>query len=142
MSDISNNPTLDAILSQPTPSPATPPPTFAQMLQLGKSSPTGFNIIITCADPRINLDTVLPMPGSVIVRSAGGRAVDALRTLRGLHAMFPLGLVIVMHHTDCGMSNCTDEQIKRHIERTNPGLSAEEENMLQGMDWGTIKNKE
>jgi carbonic anhydrase len=142
MSTLSNNQTLDAILSQPTTQPTNPPPTIAQMVQLGKSSPTGFNIIITCADPRINVGNILPMPGSVIVRSAGGRAVDALRTLRGLNAMFPLGLVVVMHHTDCGMSNATDEQVCSHIKKTNPNLSAEDEKVLKEMDWGTIKDKE
>lgn len=142
MSTLSNNATLDAILSKPTIPPSPAPPTMHQMFELGKSIPEGFTIIITCADPRLDLSAILPIPGAVIVRSAGGRAVDAMRTLWGLNALFPLGLIVLMHHTDCGLSHTTDERIRGHIRKVAGNLSHENILRLNEMDFGAIRDQE
>ena len=36
---------------------------------------------------------------TAVIRNAGGRAMDSMRTLHVLNAINPLGLVIVVHHT-------------------------------------------
>jgi len=34
-----------------------------------------------------------------VIRNAGGRAMDAMRSLQVLNAINPLGLIVVVHHT-------------------------------------------
>ena len=36
---------------------------------------------------------------TAVIRNAGGRAMDSMRTLHVLNAINPLGLVVVVHHT-------------------------------------------
>lgn len=63
-------------------------------------------IFLSCADPRVvpermfNMDDQHP---AGIIRNAGGRAFDAVRSLETLHAIAHLGNIIVVHHT--GMAN-------------------------------------
>ena len=34
-----------------------------------------------------------------VIRNAGGRAIDSMRSLAVLNAINPVGLVVVVHHT-------------------------------------------
>lgn len=63
-------------------------------------------VVLTCMDPRIDLDAVLgTRPGDLVqVRVAGGRATpDAVASVTSACALFGLRTVHVIHHTDCGM---------------------------------------
>ncbi|KAE9966263.1 hypothetical protein BLS_007120 [Venturia inaequalis] len=50
-----------------------------------------------------------------MVRNAGGRAFDAIRTLAALQTIGAPGTIVVMHHTDCGMSHFHDSAIKKAL---------------------------
>lgn len=74
--------------------------------------------LVTCMDSRIEPLAMLGMgPGDAkIVRNAGGRVTpDALRSL--ILATHYLGVrrIAVMQHTDCAMTNRTDEAIRADL---------------------------
>ncbi|UKZ92819.1 uncharacterized protein TrAFT101_007752 [Trichoderma asperellum] len=50
-----------------------------------------------------------------MVRNAGGRAVDAIRTISVLQTIGHSKTVIVMHHTDCGMTHFHDANIREAL---------------------------
>ncbi|KDQ08515.1 hypothetical protein BOTBODRAFT_165773 [Botryobasidium botryosum FD-172 SS1] len=70
--------------------------------------------IVTCMDARIDPAAALGLPeGSAhIIRNAGGRAADALRSLIISQQLLGTREVLVVHHTDCGMLTFTDAEIR------------------------------
>jgi carbonic anhydrase len=48
-----------------------------------------------------------------IVRNIGGRSVRAIPDIVGLDAVFGIKQVMVLHHTDCGMSHGTEKGMKK-----------------------------
>ncbi|KAJ6574630.1 carbonic anhydrase [Mycena capillaripes] len=81
-------------------------------------------IIITCIDPRVNpYDQLGLKPGEAItIQNAGGSAKEALRSIMvpqhflGIH-----GEIAVFHHTDCGMSRVTTDEMRELVKKANPG---------------------
>ncbi|KAJ7739985.1 carbonic anhydrase [Mycena maculata] len=69
-----------------------------------------------------------------VIRVAGGRAQDALRSLLVLEAALGLGQIIIVHHTDCGMMHLTDAGIKAFFKEKCPHKSAD----LDAMDFDAI----
>jgi len=70
-----------------------------------------------------------------MVRNAGGRAFDAIRSLSVLQTIGAPGTIVVMHHTDCGMSHFHDDAIKKALYEVAP----EEKEVIDGMKFGEIK---
>lgn len=70
-----------------------------------------------------------------MIRNAGGRVLDALRTLTALQTIGAPGTIVVMHHTDCGMSHFHDADIKAALGE----LAPEEKETIGGMEFGEIK---
>lgn len=60
-------------------------------------------IILSCSDPRLNPYSIFgidpTIKGITMVRNAGGRAFDAIRTISVLQTIGHSKTVIVMHHT-------------------------------------------
>ncbi|MBU8807361.1 hypothetical protein KL953_00455 [Mycolicibacterium goodii] len=107
-------------------------------------------VVVFCFDPRAaQIPFRLPQllgdevyPGEVVhdgdsrkvgstatimpVVNAGGRAIDALRSITIAHHLFGLERVVVVHHTNCGTSSFTSQGL----------LDAFKEE--QGMDIGTV----
>lgn len=56
---------------------------------------------MSCSDPRVIPEKFMgPEAGPfAVVRNAGGRAIDSMRSLAVLNAINPVGLVVVVHHT-------------------------------------------
>jgi carbonic anhydrase len=60
-------------------------------------------IILSCSDPRLNpyeifgIDSTIK--GVTMVRNAGGRAMDAIRTISILQTIGNAKTVVVLHHT-------------------------------------------
>lgn len=76
-----------------------------------------------------------------MIRNAGGRALDALRSLVVLDNLLGLSAVLVVHHTDCGLTNVSNEAIRKWLkERTGPGSGHRHE--IEGMEFGEIANKD
>ena len=81
--------------------------------------PTGRTIIVGCVDPRVDPAAVLGLQlgEAVVIRNVGGRITPAaLRTLALLAAIARSGgtqpgsgwNLVVIHHTDCGISQLLD----------------------------------
>ncbi|KAM0457250.1 hypothetical protein ACHAO4_003047 [Trichoderma viride] len=53
--------------------------------------------------------------GVTMIRNAGGRAFDAIRTMSVLQTIGQTKTVIVMHHTDCGMTHFHNADIREAL---------------------------
>lgn len=71
-----------------------------------------------------------------MVRNAGGRAFDAIRTLSVLQTIGAPGTIVVMHHTDCGVTHFHDADVKKALLEIAPA----EEEAIQAMKFGEITN--
>ncbi|KAG8684287.1 hypothetical protein FRC11_012323 [Ceratobasidium sp. 423] len=78
--------------------------------------------VVACMDPRINVDFLLKelklsSSTSYIIRNAGGRAKEALRSVMVSQEFLGTSEVYVVHHTDCGMANQSEEGMRKAFYR-------------------------
>ncbi len=73
--------------------------------------------IVACMDARLDPARVLGLEegDAHVIRNAGGRAADALRSLAISQQLLGTREVVVIHHTDCGMLTFTDAQLRRQL---------------------------
>lgn len=74
--------------------------------------------VLTCIDSRIEPLSMLGLqPGDAkIVRNAGARVTDdALRSLVLASAMLGVRRIMVVQHTDCAMTNASDEELREAV---------------------------
>ncbi|KAH9206827.1 carbonic anhydrase [Leptodontidium sp. 2 PMI_412] len=94
-------------------------------------------VVLSCSDPRLNPYQVLGIDATLkatMVRNAGGRVLDAIRTLAILQTIGNPGTIVVMHHTDCGMTHFHDDAIKKALIEVAPG----EKESIEGSKFGEI----
>lgn len=100
--------------------------------------PFPFIVIISCIDVRVLREAFFGLqPGEATVLSnAGGRVnADALRSLYTLDSIAGVGTVVVVHHTDCGLTHTTDETVRMKLkERAGP----EHDEEVDAMKFGAI----
>lgn len=70
--------------------------------------------ILTCMDARIDpiASLGLKLGDAHVIRNAGGRASEALRSILISERLLNTTEIVVFHHTDCGMLTFTDDQIR------------------------------
>ncbi|KAJ9609723.1 hypothetical protein H2200_006051 [Cladophialophora chaetospira] len=96
-------------------------------------------VVLSCSDPRLNPYQILgidPTLKATMVRNAGGRAFDAIRTLSVLQTIGNPGTIVVMHHTDCGMTHYHDADIKKALLEVDP----EAKGLIESLKFGEIAN--
>lgn len=74
--------------------------------------------VVTCMDARIDPARLLGLaPGDAqIIRNAGGLATDdVVRSLAVGHWLLGTDRAVVIGHTDCGLANFTDDDIRARI---------------------------
>lgn len=73
--------------------------------------------LVLCMDARIDPIRALGLPsGSVhIIRNAGGRVADAIRSLVISQSIIGTEEVAIVHHTQCGMQTFTDAEIRQKL---------------------------
>jgi carbonic anhydrase len=73
--------------------------------------------VVTCMDARLDPAKFLGLEGkgAHIIRNAGGRAADAIRSLVVSQQLLGTRAVAVIHHTDCGMLTFTEEQLHQKL---------------------------
>lgn len=65
-----------------------------------------------------------------MLANAGGRIdADTLRTLIVLDNVIGIKTVMVVHHTDCGLTHITDEKIRMQLKEKNPEMEGEVEKL-------------
>lgn len=77
---------------------------------------------------------------ATVVRTAGGRIHSALNTLLVLSAVGNAGkkgVIMVVHHTDCGLQSTSDHEIKEVLRRNVESES--QVGILDSMTFGSIK---
>jgi carbonic anhydrase len=71
--------------------------------------------LLTCMDARIDVLAAfgLDLGDAVVLRNAGGRVTDdVLRSLALATHKLGVDTVVVMQHTECGVSGVTDEELR------------------------------
>lgn len=73
--------------------------------------------VVVCMDARIDPAKSLGLQegDAHVIRNAGGRVVEALRSLAISQTLLGTQEVAIIHHTDCGMLTFTDEQIRKRL---------------------------
>ena len=81
------------------------------------SPPSRKVAILVCMDARMDPAKVLGLDegDAHVIRNAGGRAADALRSLAVSHLLLGTREIVVIHHTDCGMQTFSNEDIRRKL---------------------------
>ncbi|KAF4333895.1 hypothetical protein FBEOM_12289 [Fusarium beomiforme] len=69
-----------------------------------------------------------------MIRNAGGRAMDAVRTISALQTIGAAKMILVVHHNDCGMSHYSDADIREAMLKIAP----EEEETIKNSQYGEI----
>lgn len=74
--------------------------------------------VVTCMDARIHPEKVLGLEigDAHVIRNAGGRVQDALRSLVISQRLLGTTEIVVLHHTDCGMLTFTNEQLATKVQ--------------------------
>lgn len=79
---------------------------------------------------------------ATVVRTAGGRVHAAMSTLLVLSAVGNLGkkgVIMVVHHTDCGLQTANDEDIRKAL---GEGIGEEGKEVLKGTVFGSFVRPE
>jgi carbonic anhydrase len=73
--------------------------------------------IVLCMDARIDPIRALGIPPghAHIIRNAGGRVVEAFRSLAVSQQVMGTEEVAIVHHTECGMQTFTDEELRTRL---------------------------
>ncbi|VUC23861.1 unnamed protein product [Clonostachys rosea] len=73
--------------------------------------------IVACMDARLDPARVLGLEegDAHVIRNAGGRTDEALRSLVISQQLLGTREIVIIHHTDCGMLTFTDTEIKSKI---------------------------
>ncbi|KAJ5168487.1 uncharacterized protein N7482_004081 [Penicillium canariense] len=73
--------------------------------------------IVACMDARLDTARALGLEegDAHVIRNAGGRVTDALRSIVISQQLLGTREIIIVHHTDCGMLTFTDDVIRNKI---------------------------
>ncbi len=73
--------------------------------------------IVTCMDARIDPARVLGLEegDAHVIRNAGGRIADAVRSLVISQELLGTEEVMIVHHTDCGMLTFNDQSLRARL---------------------------
>ncbi len=73
--------------------------------------------VVACMDARLDPARVLGLEegDAHVIRNAGGRARDAVRSLVISQQLLGTREIVVIHHTDCGMLTFTDADLRRKL---------------------------
>jgi carbonic anhydrase len=90
--------------------------------------------VLVCMDARIDPAKALGLAegDAHVIRNAGGRAAEALRSLAISQQLLGTREIVVIHHTDCGMLTFTNEQIRETIAAN---LGADAAAVANGLDF-------
>jgi carbonic anhydrase len=75
--------------------------------------------VLTCMDARIVPARALGLEegDAHVIRNAGGRAADALRSLIISEQLLGTTHIVVIHHTDCGMLTFSNQDLRTKLQQ-------------------------
>ncbi|OJJ06210.1 hypothetical protein ASPVEDRAFT_87523 [Aspergillus versicolor CBS 583.65] len=73
--------------------------------------------VVACMDARLDTARALGLEegDAHVIRNAGGRVTDALRSIVISQQLLGTREIVIVHHTDCGMLTFTDDVIRTKI---------------------------
>ncbi|CRG86972.1 hypothetical protein PISL3812_03985 [Talaromyces islandicus] len=73
--------------------------------------------VVACMDARLDTARALGLEegDAHVIRNAGGRVTDALRSIVISQQLLGTREIVIVHHTDCGMLTFSDETIRGKI---------------------------
>ncbi|KAL2205235.1 putative carbonic anhydrase [Sarocladium strictum] len=76
--------------------------------------------VVTCMDARIDPAKALGLVegDAHVIRNAGGRAIEAIRSLVISQQLLGTREIVVIHHTSCGMLTFSDNDIRTKIRQS------------------------
>ncbi len=82
--------------------------------------------VVVCMDARIDPARALGLEegDAHVIRNAGGRIADALRSVAISQTLLGTQEVAIIHHTDCGMLTFSDQSIRKQL-RDARGIDAD-----------------
>lgn len=82
--------------------------------------------VVVCMDARIDPAKALGLEegDAHVIRNAGGRVSDALRSVAISQTLLGTQEVAIIHHTDCGMLTFSDASIRQQL-RKDRGIDAD-----------------
>ncbi|WP_376795607.1 beta-class carbonic anhydrase [Thermogemmatispora sp.] len=74
--------------------------------------------IVTCMDARIDPARILGLEegDAHVIRNAGGRTAEALRSLIISQQLLGTTAILVIHHTDCGMLTFENAELRQRLQ--------------------------
>lgn len=74
--------------------------------------------VVACMDARLHPEKALGLAigDAHVIRNAGGRAEDAIRSLVISQRLLGTSEIVVLHHTDCGMLTFSNEQLAAKVQ--------------------------
>jgi carbonic anhydrase len=74
--------------------------------------------VLTCMDTRLSIETLgLKAQDAHIIRNAGGIVTDdSVRSLVISHYLLGTEEIMVINHTDCGLTHSTEEELRNKIQ--------------------------
>ncbi len=87
--------------------------------------------VVTCMDARVHPQAALgiELGDAHVIRNAGGRAAEALRSLVVSLHVLDVNEIVVMHHTDCGMHSLTNAELAERLQE-RLGIDAGDQDFL------------
>ena len=75
--------------------------------------------VVVCMDARIDPAKALGLQegDAHVIRNAGGRIADALRSLAISQSLLGTEEVVIVHHTDCGMLTFSDDLLRTKLRK-------------------------
>jgi carbonic anhydrase len=75
--------------------------------------------VVTCMDARLDPAHFLGLEegDAHVIRNAGGRAEDAIRSLVISEQLLGTNTVVVIHHTDCGMLTFSNDDLRSKVKQ-------------------------
>ena len=77
-----------------------------------------------------------------MIRNAGGRAADALRSLAVLDQALTVRAVLIVQHTDCGLVHLRNEDVAAGLKKRVGSDDAAAAKEIDGTDFGHIGGKD
>lgn len=118
------------------------PPGILQLAK-GMTASKGGVLVLSCSDPRIFPEQILGLDSKLkatMIRNAGGRVFDAIRSLAVLQTIGSPGTIVVMHHTDCGLTHFHDKTVQDALTEISPDKQDDFRQMKFGEITGSIED--